>query len=607
MEQLRSHRHAIQRRNGFTLIETLIAVAIMTVVAFSVYRALAVLLEILETSEVRVAAAALANEKLEYIRNMTYPDIGIVGGAPSGYVEPIDLKKRRGIDFTISTIIRNIDDPFDGVIGGNPNDLSPADYKLIEITVQCSSPCSDPQPFVFTGRAAPRTLENASTNGSLFVQVIDASGQPVSGATVQVVNTAVTPQVNINDITDVNGFLKIIDVPPSVQMYHVAVTKNGYSSDQTYAITPQNPNPIKPDATVALQTVTQVTLSTDRVSTLNFSSVNEACTPIPNIDFSLAGAKLIGTAPNVLKYNQNFATDGSGLRTVSGLEWDNYTLTVPVGAYALRGAIPLSPIAVSPNSTQSVKIVATPQVPQSLLVTVRDSASLLPLSNASVRLTGASYDTTLVTGRGFLRQTDWSGGAGQDIYQNQTKYFDQDGNIDTANPAGDLKLLETATSTYANSGVLTSSTFDTGSPSTFYAFTFNPGAQPPQTGQDSVKFQFATATTTSPTTWNYLGPDGTSGTYYTVSVTDINAVHTGDQYFRYRVFLGTPNQNYSPTLSDIAVTFASSCVPPGQVLFTGLPNDTYTIEIQRTSYQTLNDITTVNQAWQEFPASLFVQ
>ncbi len=600
-------RYLPRWRRGFTLIETLIGIAVMAIVAFSVYRALAVLLEILEKSEIRVAAAALANEKLEYIRNMRYAEIGTVGGAPPGYVEPIDLKKRRGVDFTVSTIIRNVDDPFDGTIGGNPNDLSPADYKLIEITAQCTSACSDPQPFVFTGRAAPRDLENASTNGSLFVQVIDASGQPVSGAVVQVANSIANPVININDVTDVNGFLKIIDAPPSIQAYHVVATKNGYSSDQTYAITPQNPNPIKPDVTIALQTVTQVTLSIDRTSMVNLSSVNEACVPVPNIGFSLAGAKLIGTAPNVLKYDQSFSTDGAGLRALSNLEWDNYTLTVPVGAYALRGAIPLSPIVVPPNSAQNAKIVVEPQIPQSLLVTVRDSTSLLPLSNASVRLTVTGYDTTLVTGRGFLRQTDWSGGPGQADFQNQSKYFDQDGNIDTANPAGDLKLMQVATSTYADAGILTSSTFDTGSPSTFYSLTFNPGAQPPQTGTDSAKFQFASATTTSPTSWNYLGPDGTSGTYYTGGVTSINAVHNSDQFFRYRVFLSSPNHNYTPSISDVAVTFASSCVPPGQVLFSGLTNDTYNIEIQRSGYQTLNDIATVNQAWQEFPASLFVQ
>ena len=55
-----------------------------------------------------------------------------------------------------------------------------------------------------------------------------------------------------------------VGLPPSVNGYHIVVTKPGYSTDQTYPITPQNPNPTKPDATIMSGQVTQVSIVTDR-------------------------------------------------------------------------------------------------------------------------------------------------------------------------------------------------------------------------------------------------------------------------------------------------------------------------------------------------------
>jgi len=45
---------------------------------------------------------------------------------------------RDNTSFNVETIIRNIDDPFDGTIGGDPNDTSPSDYKLAEIEMQAN-------------------------------------------------------------------------------------------------------------------------------------------------------------------------------------------------------------------------------------------------------------------------------------------------------------------------------------------------------------------------------------------------------------------------------------------------------------------------------------
>ena len=92
---------------------------------------------------------------------------------------------------------------------------------------------------------APKNLETTSHNGNLFVQVLNASGIPISGATVHVTNSSVNPSIDLTDITNSSGMLQLVDIATSSAGYHITVSKTGYSSDQTYP--PGNPaNPSSP-------------------------------------------------------------------------------------------------------------------------------------------------------------------------------------------------------------------------------------------------------------------------------------------------------------------------------------------------------------------------
>jgi len=548
-------------------------------------------------SRLKITASALANEQFEIIRNMPYDDVGIQGGIPDGKVLRTQTLVRDGTTFDVETTIRNVDDPFDGTIGGSPNDLSPADYRLVHIEVVCPT-CINFSPVHFTTYVGPRALESASTNGALFVRVFDAAGQPVVGADVHVENNLAVPVIVINDTTDSDGFLKIVDAPPGVGAYEISVSKSGYSSEQTHeAGAPGNPNPTKPHATVAVQQLTQLSFAIDRTSTLNVSSVTDTCTPIGSIDFSLSGAKLIGTSPDVLKYSASHVTDGSGLKTIPTLEWDTYNIAFTDGSYDLSGTIPLLPLTLNPNAAQDFKLIVAPKDPRSVLITVKDGSTQLPLSGASVRLEGpGGYDTTLTTGRGFIRQTDWSGGPGQSSFTDTT-HFSISSNIEHANPAGEIRLWGDALSGYATNGYLVSSTFDTGSVSNFHQILWQPQTQPPDTGAESVRFQVATNNDNA--TWNFRGPDDTENTYYTVANQNISIAHNGDRYFRYKAFLQTASSTWTPSVSDVSFTFTSSCVPPGQVFFTGLNAGDYTLTVSKTGYQNFSDTISVSSNWQK--------
>lgn len=594
-----------ERSGGFSLIEVIVASAIFAVVALAIYQGFFSITNLIAASRDKIAMIDLVNSEFELIRNLSYSNVGLQGGVPNGVLSATTTATKDGRQFEVTRVIRNVDDPFDGTIGGSPNDLSPADYKMVQISVSCLS-CKNPLDFSAVANVAPKNLETASTNGALFVRVFDANGNPVPQANVSVSSAATG--ISINDTTNNEGLLAIVDIPPAQNAYRIVTTKSGFTTDRTYPSSAGNPNPINPDATVLLQQLTQVSFIIDRVSTINVRSKDLQCAAVPDVPFSIAGAKLIGTNPDVLKFSGNYTTDTSGEKILNDMEWDTFTFTVG-GSFNLIGLNPISPFNVLPNATQNVDIIIGSGAPNNLLVSVRDSATSLPLSEVNLTLNQGSFVATKVTGRGYMEQTDWSGGSGQINFSDPIRYFSDDGNIDTASPTGELKLVKVL-GDYVSSGTLTSSIFDTGTSSNFTNLVWSPTDQPPQTGTDSVKFQIATALeNTATTTWQYLGPDGSASTFYTITNNNINPIHNGDRYFRYRVFLSTEASNKTPNIASVAMVYTSDCIPPGQALFSGLSSGNHDLLLQKTGYQDqiyeVNIIT--NDDWQSIEAVMSPQ
>ncbi len=567
---------------GFSLVEVIVAASIFAVVALSIYHSFVSITTLISLSRDKIAATDLINAEFELVRNLSYSQVGTIGGIPNGSLAATTTKTIDGNQFEITRVIRNIDDPFDGKIGGTPNDLSPADYKMVQIEVDCLN-CKNTISYKSVARVAPKNLETASTNGALFVKVFDANGNPVPQADVQVQNSSLG--ININETTDNNGTLQIVDAPPSQNKYRIIATKSGYTTDRTYATSTSNPNPVKLDATVILQQLTQVSFVIDKVSELKVNTMTSTCAEVPSVPFTITGTKLIGTTPDILKWTGNFTTDSFGFKSVSDLEWDTLSFSLG-GGYYLAGTNPIFPVSILPDSSQKVDLVISNESPSFLLVGVKDAATGFPISGATVRLYDGSYNNTLVTDQGYLKQTDWSGGGGQNNYSDPTRFYSSDSNIETNNPVGDL-VLSQSLGVYSANGVLTSSIFDTGTSSNWSRVDIYPTDQPVAAGPNSVRFQIATAPeNTATTTWNYFGPDGTASTYYTITNNTINAVHDGDRYIRYKIYLSTEDTSVTPNVSDFVISFSSSCIPPGQALFSNLSNGNYTLQVSATGYNT---------------------
>lgn len=378
--------------HGFTLIETVVAIGVFSIFFAAIAFILQQVLVNIGTSRVRAVALSIGQERMELVRNLPYTNVGTVGGIPSGPLAQSEDIIINSQPFTVKTDIVYIDDPFDG---SAPSDPIPADYKRVRIQVTWGGVYPSRLPVTLISNVVPNGIESNPGGGTLFIQVINAQGQPVQNANVTVVNSSVTPNININTLTNANGNITIPAAPACVTCYKITASKSGYSVDRTYG-TNEVANPILPHSTVIAGQVTQVTLSIDQLSNItikSFGSQASGYPVVPNVIFQLTGSKIIGTDTSdnpVYKYSYQTNT-GGGTVGIPNLEWDNYTIVLSDSNYTLSGSSPLSPMQITPSSSVNVNIVVEPKYSSSLLITLKDSiGNLIASGSANITKPGIS-------------------------------------------------------------------------------------------------------------------------------------------------------------------------------------------------------------------------
>ncbi len=387
-------------QKGVTIIEVFVSLAIFSLVMIGLYSLFNLGIKVLGDNRARIDATALANQRLEMVRNLRYDDVGTVSGIPSGTIPQMETISINRINYSVETSIIYIDDPFDGLAGGTPEDLFNADYKRIRVEVSWPRMLND-NPVIMITDVSPKGIETDITGGTLSLIVFDAEGDPVPMADVHIENTDIDPVVNINTQTTANGKLILPGMPPAVESYDIVVTKAGYSADQTYEVDPvNNPNPNPPPITIFDGVVTETSFSIDLLGSLTINTKNLDESPLGGVDFTLRGSKTIGTDGEenpIYKYNYDLATDGAGTLTLNNMEWDSYEFIIdnPTIGYDIAGSSPALPISLLPNTDHMVDIYLSPHTENSLLVTVRSETGDL-LENAEVHLYAAlpPYDVT---------------------------------------------------------------------------------------------------------------------------------------------------------------------------------------------------------------------
>jgi len=270
-------QNKLQNKNGFTLIESVVAIAIFSLITISLFVLFGIVLNTIRNNKARIIANNIAIEQLEIIRGMEFNDVKTnEGWSPPGLLESEKTINKVGFSFTVQTDISFFDDEYDGK---DPADLFPYDYKKARIRILWLNPVTQSQETVaLTTTIVPIGMEGLSEDkGGLLITVFNAVGEVIFGADVHV--ESVLQSYSVDATTDLNGNLWISDLEPSDD-YHIVVTMDGYSIDQTYSIdnnpaSPDyNPNPTKPDAVVVADSVTAIGFSIDVLGYLNIQTAN---------------------------------------------------------------------------------------------------------------------------------------------------------------------------------------------------------------------------------------------------------------------------------------------------------------------------------------------
>lgn len=391
------------KRNGFTLVEILVSSALMLLVFSGILGAYMFSLQVVSQSQYRVVATALANQKIEMMRNLPYDDVGTVGGVPAGVLAQTETIAQNESQYSMQTTIVYIDDPYDGL---SPVDILPTDYKRVKVRVSWQGRFGGE--VVLLTNVVPRGVETAAGGGTLVLSVFDAMGAGVGQADVHIVNSEVFPPIDATYQTDNYGNFILPGVPASAERYAIFVSKTGYSVERTYArnetvgsIVLANPSHVH--ASVFEGQVTSTSFSIDRFGTLSIdtATVEDGQTyAVPYVAFTMQGAKTLGTDEEgepVLKYIQQYNTNGSGYIDILDAEWDSYSFSVDKAStgFDLLSSDPVQPVSLLPGAVQPVAL--NVKAEHTLLVTVRNALTQDPIFGVQVRLYNAGYDVTQPT------------------------------------------------------------------------------------------------------------------------------------------------------------------------------------------------------------------
>jgi hypothetical protein len=378
-----SHPH-----RGETYLEVIIAMGIFIVLSQAVIVLANTGYELIGFTRARNVARTLALTKMEYARNLSFANVGTVGGIPSGTIPQNEAVAINGQEYIVQTTVVYVDDPFDGV---SPVDLVPNDYKRVRVEVTWTGLGPNGTKSVLISDIAPKGIENLSGGGTLSFLVFDSTGSPVSNASISIVSSGISPAVNLNVVSNDNGRIVLPGATACVKCYRVTVTKSGMSADRTYGAS-EVANPAKPDLTVTSGNLTEMSFTIDRTANLSLHTKNSRILSFSNLASQaliLKGSKTIGTDTldnPVYKYNSVVTTDTSGDLTLNNMEWDSYSLVpATASAYTFSGTNPLTPIALAPSVDQSVALSMTTKPTNSLWALYTDAART-PISSVSATL-----------------------------------------------------------------------------------------------------------------------------------------------------------------------------------------------------------------------------
>lgn len=338
------------RASGFTLIETIVVIAIVVVVFAALLISVKYTLGIIINSKAKTSALSIASDRLEYIRSLPYDEVGTVAGIPAGAIPQTSTRTLNNVTFTERVLIEYVDDPADGLLTATTTDSNgiPADYKRakVEVSWTVNGASGD---LALVSNIVPRSIETTDGGGTVRINVIDQDSQPLAGAAVTLINNTTTTTINVTKFSDASGVV-LFSGAPAASNYEVEVTGTGYSTDQTYQVSGANPSPITGPFAVLEADISTLTFQIDQLSDIALKTYSAITDSAFNEWFDDATGIATSTNTNVsggvLRLNDTagiYAPSGVAylnVRTPTPLEqWETITVapSVPSGtSYAVR-------------------------------------------------------------------------------------------------------------------------------------------------------------------------------------------------------------------------------------------------------------------------------
>jgi hypothetical protein len=391
---------------GFTLIEALTLLFIFTVIITTFYSVFTAGTRYMIDSKNRLGALALADEKMEIVRNLKYDDIGTVSGEIGGNILQDEDVTENAHHFHVHTQIEYVDDPFDG--SGYSDTIWFEDYKKVTITITWDNSASS-TPVELVSRFSPHGVEQQNPNdGILSINVYskqpgEAQTVPVENASVHLVNSDLGLNTSKNTDADGNATFMGSNIKNSIQKYEVTLTKSGYETVSTLPPYPDTAyNPTDVHGSVVTGSVNFVNLIQNKLANLKVLAADFLNQPIANIDFHVKGGRKIGTTISsndpVYNLDEDGETEADGEKEYSSISPGQYEISPTLGGtnYELVRISPVSPVTLFSEQSLDVKIELADKNATSLLVSVLNNDDNSPIPGAQVQLKNDAlgYDNT---------------------------------------------------------------------------------------------------------------------------------------------------------------------------------------------------------------------
>ncbi len=369
----------VENNKGFTLVELLLSLIVLTIVAITFFDLYISVLHSSIVAQRQAVALSLANNQMEYLKSLPYNNLAVAGGPiPSNSTVPGSFNiVANAHTYTVKTQIVYVDDAYDGCgsyptlaiekiycrnypppAGAPSPDTNPEDYKDVRVTV------TDSSNLILASidtQIASLIAETPSNTGAIFVRVIDQSGNPVVGATVNLVNNVVSPAINVTGTTDSNGMSIFYGLTPDSRYdYVVMASDSGYSTLSTIAssgsLVPTYPNQ---DLLTQNSSYVTLTIKPEGQYSLLLETTDVNGNPIANAKIYVKGGykKYTATTDTTYYYdsktspNTSPVTDANGFAGMTNLVPGSYIFCGDSGAtscsvggttYYLAAAVPYS-------------------------------------------------------------------------------------------------------------------------------------------------------------------------------------------------------------------------------------------------------------------------